>query len=361
MNRTEGKSSPLVAGTKKFSARIPGAEPCPVSLPTQQKFPNIGFTILEMLVAMGVTSLIVVLLLALMQSTTATWQRNTDRSKAFASARAAFESMSRTIGASTLNTYEDYYDANRSNRASGSLTFVPAVYGRCSDLHFVTGNALVNGQQGGGVFFTAPFDFDTNATPPATGGQLNGVGYFVQFSTDPTLPAFITNNPPRYRLFQFLQPTTSLKVMNTNFPGNAWFTNDVNASSNCYPLAANIVAFAVLPKLSERENTNLNSLSTDFSYDSRMAWSGVTQPTNMHQLPPVVRVVMVTLDETSAARIQNGANAPDLGYDPSTIFDTAANLETRLGTIEAKLSGKNLKYRVFRADIPIRAAKWSPN
>ena len=322
-----------------------------------------GFTLLEMMVAMAVTSIIVVVLLALLQSTATTWQRNTDSSKSYASARAAFESMSRTISESTLNTYADYYDAARSNRASGSLTFVPAVYGRKSDLHFVTGNALVNSQQGGSVFFTAPFDYDTNATPPATGGQLNGIGYFVRFSADSTVPAFVTNNPPRYRLFQFLQPTTSLKVMNTNFPGNAWFTGDVNASSNCYPLAANIVAFAVLPKLSERENTNLNSLTTNFSYDSRMAWSAGTQPTNMHQLPPVVRVVMVTLDETSAARIQ-GASAPgiaELGYDPSTVFDTAANLETSLETIAVKLSEKNLKFRVFRADIPIRAAKWSGN
>jgi uncharacterized protein (TIGR02599 family) len=90
-----------------------------------------------------------------------------------------------------------------------------------------------------------------------------------------------------------------------------------------------------------------------------MAWTGVTQPTNMHQLPPVVRVVIVTLDETSAARIQNGAT--DLGFDPATIFDTAANLETSLDTITSKLSEKNLKYRIFRADIPIRAAKWSAN
>lgn len=359
MNPTEGNSPPLVGRADGFSGRIPGAELSRSALRALRGFLRSGFTILELLVAMAVTSLITVLLLALMQSTTTTWQRNTDRSKAFAAARAAFESMSRTIAESTLNTYEDYYDANRSNRASGDLTFQPAVYGRRSDLHFVTGNALVASQQGGAVFFTAPFDYDTNATPAATGGQLNGIGFFVRFSPDPTLPAFITNNPPRYRLFQFLQPTTSLKVMNTNFPGNSWFTSDVNASSNCFPLAANVVAFAVLPKLSERENTNLDSLTTNFSYDSRMTWSSGSQPTNMHQLPPVVRVVMVTLDETSAARIQNGAT--DLGFDPATVFDTAANLETSLGSIASKLSGKNLKYRIFRADIPIRAAKWSPN
>jgi len=343
MNRSEGSPPPPADPTERFAKG------------------NIAFTLVEMLVAIAVTSMIVVLLLVLIQSTSDTWRRNTDRSKAFSAARAAFESMTRTIAASTLNTYPDYYNTERITRAAGDLTFRPDVYGRRSDLHFVTGNNLVNDQRGGGIFFTAPFDFDPSTTNPATSGQLNGIGYFVRFTNDPSLPDFITNNPPRYRLFQFLQSTASLKVMNANFPNNAWFTSDVNVSSNTYPLAANIVAFAVLPKLSERENTNLDSLTPDFSYDSRTPWTGTRQPTNMHQLPPVVRVVMVALDETSATRLQNGSSAPALGFDPATVFDTAANLEASLDTIAARLTEKNLKFRIFRADIPIRAAKWSAN
>lgn len=319
-----------------------------------------GFTILEMLVAMAVTVLMLLLLLTLVQSTTNIWQKNTGRAKAFANARMAFESMTRTIGAATLNTYQDYYNASRQTRVSGDLDFRPSIYGRRSDLHFVTGNTLVTGQQGGGIFFTAPFDFDTGSMNPATGGQLNAIGYFVRFSADSSLPSFITNNPARYRLFQLLQPTTELKVMNSNFPGNQWFTSDANASppKNCFPLAPNIVAFAVLPKLSDRENPSPDSLTGNFTYDTRISWPSGAQPTSMHQLPPVVTVVMVAIDEASALRV---AGQSDLGFDPATIFSQTSQLETNLDTISTELSKKNLNFRIFRAEIPIRTAKWSAN
>ena len=38
-----------------------------------------------------------------------------------------------------------------------------------------------------------------------------------------------------------------------------------------------------------------------------------------------------------------------------------ANLETDLDTISSNLSAKRLNYRIFRSEIPIRAAKWTTN
>ena len=320
-----------------------------------------GFTILELLVAMAILSIMVVLMLGVLQSTSDTWRRNTDRTKAFAAARAAFESMTRSISAATLNTYQDYYDANRSNRVSGSLTFVPDVYGRRSDLHFTTGTNLVTGQRGGAIFMTVPFDYESNNTNDYSSGQLNGIGYFVRFTTNSLRPAGVTNNPHRYRLMQFLQPTEQLMVMKTT--NTAWFTNNVNANTNIFPIADNVVAFAVLPQLSDRENPTGTALSSDFIYDTRMTWSSGAQPTNHHQLPPVVQVIMVVLDESSARRIENGPTEPtaDLGFDPASVFTSPANLETDLKTISDALSAKRLNYRIFRSEIPIRSAKWTIN
>ena len=323
-----------------------------------------GFTILELLVAMAILSIMVVLMLGVLQSTSDTWRRNTDRTKAFAAARAAFESMTRSISAATLNTYQDYYDANRSNRVSGSLTFVPAVYGRRSDLHFVTGTNLVTAQKGGAIFMTVPFDYESNNTNDYSSGQLNGIGYFVRFTTNSLRPAGVTNNPHRYRLMQFLQPTEQLMVMKTT--NTAWFTNNVNANTNIFPIADNVVAFAVLPQLSDRENPTGTALSSDFIYDTRMTWSSGAQPTNHHQLPPVVQVIMVVLDESSARRIENGPTEPtaDLGFDPASVFTTPVttdSLKTDLKTISDALSAKRLNYRIFRSEIPIRSAKWTTN
>jgi uncharacterized protein (TIGR02599 family) len=320
-----------------------------------------GFTILELLVAMSILSIMVVLMLGVLQSTSDAWRRNTERSKAFAASRAAFESMTRSISAATLNTYQDYYDANRSNRPSGSLTFVPAVYGRRSDLHFTTGTNLVTAQKGGAIFMTVPFDYESNNTNDYSSGQLNGIGYFVRFTTNSLRPAGVTNNPYRYRLMQFLQPTEELMVMNTT--NTAWFTNNVNANTNIFPIADNVVAFAVLPQLSDRESANAGILASDFSYDTRMTWSSGAQPTNMHQLPPVVQVIMVVLDESSAKRIENGTTEPTarLGFNPASVFTAPANLETDLKSISDALSTNRLNYRIFRSEIPIRSAKWTTN
>ena len=324
-----------------------------------------GFTILELLVAMAILSIMVVLMLGVLQSTSDAWRRNTERSKAFASSRAAFESMTRSISAATLNTYQDYYNSARQTRPSGSLTFVPAVYGRRSDLHFITGTNLDIGQKGGAIFMTVPFDYESNNTNDYSSGQLNGIGYFVRFTTNSLLPAGVSNNPHRYRLMQFLQPTEQLMVMNTNstYYPNGWFANDVNANTNIFPIADNVVAFTVLPQLSDRESANAGILAPGFSYDTRMAWSSGAQPTNHHQLPPVVQVIMVVLDESSARRIENGATEPTaaLGFNPASVFTGPANLETDLKTISDALSAKRLNYRIFRSEIPIRSAKWTIN
>ena len=323
-----------------------------------------GFTILELLVAMAILSIMVVLMLGVLQSTSDAWRRNTERSKAFAASRAAFESMTRSISAATLNTYQDYYDANRSNRPSGSLTFVPAVYGRRSDLHFTTGTNLVTAQKGGAIFMTVPFDYESNNTNDYSSGQLNGIGYFVRFTTNSLAPNGVSN-AHRYRLMQFLQPTEQLMVMNTNYYTNVWFTTNVDANppTNIFPIADNVVAFAIVPQLSDRENPTGTALSTDFGYNTRMPWSGGAQPPNHHQLPPVVQVIMVVLDESSARRIENGPTEPTaaLGFNPASVFTAPANLETDLKTISDALSAKRLNYRIFRSEIPIRSAKWTTN
>jgi uncharacterized protein (TIGR02599 family) len=323
-----------------------------------------GFTFLELLVAMAILAIMVVLMLGVLQSTSDAWRRNTERSKAFASSRAAFESMTRSLSSATLNTYQDYYDANRSNRPSGSLTFVPAVYGRRSDLHFVTGTNLVTAQKGGASFMVVPFDYESNNTNDYSSGQLNGIGYFVRFTTNSLAPSGVSN-AYRYRLMQFLEPTEQLMVMNTNstYYPNGWFTTDVNANTNIFPIADNVVAFAVLPQLSDRESANAGILAPGFSYDTRMTWSSGAQPTNHHQLPPVVQVIMVVLDESSARRIENGSAEPtaSLGFNPASVFTAPANLETDLKTISDALSAKRLNYRIFRSEIPIRSAKWTTN
>ena len=68
----------------------------------------IGFTILELLVATAVLSLILVVMLSLITQTSSVWRSSSARIEAFQSARRGFENLTRSLEQATLNTYWDY-------------------------------------------------------------------------------------------------------------------------------------------------------------------------------------------------------------------------------------------------------------
>ncbi|MDB2497327.1 hypothetical protein N9X25_09295 [Verrucomicrobiales bacterium] len=68
---------------------------------------------------------------------------------------------------------------------------------------------------------------------------------------------------------------------------------------------------------------------------------------------------MVSIDETSAIRLQdqNGDMPPDFGLD--TLFRNPREYEEELDTLEQTLVGQNIQYRVFNTLIHLRNARWS--
>ncbi len=77
----------------------------------------------------------------------------------------------------------------------------------------------------------------------------------------------------------------------------------------------------------------------------------------MNQLPPILHVAMVAIDEPSAQRICVNDNPPDFGVQ--SLFRDPKKLDADLATLETTLKAKNLGYQIFQADIGIRGAKWS--
>jgi uncharacterized protein (TIGR02599 family) len=151
---------------------------------------------------------------------------------------------------------------------------------------------------------------------------------------------------------QFLQPTTALDTYR-EASGNAWFTTDAGKSppASSHLLAENIVALAILPMRANGAGGPV--LAPGYEYDTRTPWAAGNQPPQMHQLPPVVRVVMVAVDETTADRI------PDLGKEFDSLFQSPENMEQDLREIEETLRGMQANYRVFQTDVAVRSAKWS--
>jgi uncharacterized protein (TIGR02599 family) len=332
------------------------------------RFRKGGFTMIEALVAAAIMALILVLLMQMLGMTSGYWRNLSGSAKAFEGARAAFERITKGLSQATLNVEYDYYDASRRSRtdlAAGSggaanlKSFVPAIYGRRADLHFMSGPGLVAGQHNHALFCQSPLDFTSSSGEQNQTGRLNSVGWFVRYGSnvddDGVAPSGLKSEiRKRFRLYQYLQPSDRLDVYRTN-SGTAWFKNDVDPDNpkNCSVLAENIVVLAVLPKLPEQGGAPPDALAPGFQYDSRKAWVDGSQPVQMHQLPPVVHVVMVAVDEPSVARNE------DLGIQFKDLFKDPKELDADLDVVESVLINARAHYQIFRADIAIRSAKWS--
>lgn len=331
-----------------------------------------AFTLIELLVAMAVTLMILTLMLQMLRSAATQWRSVRENVQAFQSARSAFDAITRSLAQATLAVEYDYYNAARQSRSQlaglGGVSgqdalrdFVPDVYGRSSGLHFISGRGLVAQQHTHAIFFQAPFDFSGAGVSDVDSGQLNAVGYFIRYGSDADdrPPNISGSQPPprnRFRLQQYLQPTAALDVYRTP-AGSTWFTKDTDANpnkpANTHLLAENIVALALLPKLPDEQGQPPGALAPGYLYDSRTPWSTGAQPIQMHQLPPVVRVMMVAIDEESAKR------NPGLGADFKNLFQSPDSWDQDLQTIETTLQGEGANYRIFQTDVPLRAAKWS--
>jgi uncharacterized protein (TIGR02599 family) len=349
-----------------------------------------GFSLVELMVSVSLIVVVALLLVSMTNSTASTWRYTTDRTEQFRSAEAAFEAVARRLSQATLNTYWDYDDPLK-----------PTIYQRQSELRFIMGQMTTGPrpllaktarrQPTHGVFFQAPLGF-VNDAPNFSGLEnlLNTWGYYVEFSKDVRPPFIDTmSNPPparyRYRLMELMQPSNSLSVFKytsgmhaSNKPntvvykGKEWFADLLPKTADpgsatavpeaSHVLAENVIALVLLPKLSKKEEEKGKRLTKDYGYDS-------TNPTNVtdpeinpkNQLPPIVQMTVVAIDEGSASRIANGSTPPPFDKLLDTLFLDAGAFEADLQLLQATLASASppIRFRVFTTNIGIRGAKWS--
>ncbi len=343
-----------------------------------------AFTLVELLVGMALLSMLVVLLLGITNETAGITQRAGAKIEQFRAARTAFETITRRLSQATLNTYWDYDDAS-----------APTRYLRQSELRFISGPGVAGDASSSpprpthSVFFQAPLGFVSDS--PAFGGLeslLNTWGYYIEFDGDTaSRPDFLTPSISplryRYRLMELMEPSDQMTLYQYTSGRNSlgllkcslyktreWFTNPLANRSNSHVLAENIIALVILPKLSGQEDSTGTKLSPDYSYDSSKTDKNdsavVNADTNWkNQLPPVLQVTMVAVDETSFKRLQSGTAAPALGLDSlfkvaGSLTDPAQNGYAKdLKTLEATLQSQKLNYRIFTSNVIVKAAKWS--
>jgi uncharacterized protein (TIGR02599 family) len=171
------------------------------------------------------------------------------------------------------------------------------------------------------------------------------------------------------------EPSEKLSVYRTP-TDRTWITTTLtSANPPVRRLADNVVALVLLPKLTPQDeqarvtkNPSATPLAKNYVYDS----TGTDPDPDINpknQLPPVVQVTMVAIDEVSAARIaaisqtanQLRQNLKVDGFfaDSTKLADQVTGTAGDLTQFQAELNKLKLTHRVFTTNVSIRGAKWS--
>ncbi|MBE7157840.1 MAG: prepilin-type N-terminal cleavage/methylation domain-containing protein, partial [Rhodospirillales bacterium] len=271
-------------------------------------------------------------------------------------------------------------------------------------------NATAAANPGDAVFFQAPLNNTLQtATYAGLSRMLNSVGFYLQYEKTDTslLPTWLAGTASaqkyHYQLVEYVEPTENLQIyLSTskskylldwlNFAGPV---NPTASNSKLRVLAEDVVLLLLRPRLSPTDEkkvadkfgepydqaTQLGSvLSPNYHYDSR-AWqtnypasARVTDANNSNvakrvalmtnQLPPIIDLVMVSVDAQSLARFDTTTSTPPGGLPkPSTasLFINSANMEADLTTYAAQLSAAHIRFHIERGAVAIQGAKWSNN
>lgn len=340
-----------------------------------------AFTLVELLVSMAITTMLIVVIFQIISSTQQTLTRTKAQMEAYRDARSAFESMARQLSQATLNGYWDYDDITN-----------PKLYLRRSELHYVSGpgEKLIGtglNISGHAVFFQGPLGYANVASTDAAAGLtelLNALGYYAAYNSDiPQRPVFLqtetATNPEkkRFRLMAYRQSSDKLSLYqpdsgtppapllaSATSPDKlyAWFRSDQDASSQT--LADNILAVFIQPQLPAS-----SVVPTDYLYDTRAHQLSATPLTpgsraaqSRHQLPPVLKLTLIALEEKSWGRMS--ATAADqtatalMQMVNTTLFQNPANFDKDLASLETELDIRRLGHHVFSTSLAIRSAKW---
>jgi uncharacterized protein (TIGR02599 family) len=365
-----------------------------------------GFTLIEILVSMAILAIILVVLAQASNSLSQAVTQTTSEVRQFQAARDAFETMTRRISQATLNAYNDTA-ANTQLSVSG--------YTRASELRFISGPAslavtALNGVSGPlfgnytnpyhpthAIFFQAPLGNFANSPPAAANlvQMMNTCGYYIEWNSDVNLgviPTFISSAiyiPRwRFRLMEMVEPSDSLTIYTKTsggttasnswtYTGKDWFQTPYK-NSNFRPIADNIILLAFLPMVAPQNalsppggyaDGTSTDLAPNYIYDTApIQAAGSTPLVSQNQLPPMVQVLMIAVDEKSfyaylvrQGNLTTGTYPTNLGIDgPSanTTFLTNATYTQRLADIlqvTTALNSNHIKYRIFSTIVPMTA------
>jgi len=334
-----------------------------------------AFSLIELMVAMGILSVLMLMLTALLDAVQDSWRFSESRISQFREARVAFDVMAKNIGQASLNTYWELKDEDEDGLFDG--------YYRTSELHFLATEAARLGKSatqepvGQALFFQAPLGFSNRYRN--LNNLFNGRGYFVAFGSDKRFkPSFVESEERyRYRLMEFRPPAESNQIFADGQEERAknepqvftqWFKQGLsvgegNFESHLNPLAENILTIVVSPRDSleagggTREDT-FSEIAPNYSFDSND--SSESFEDYAQQIPPLVRLTMVAIDENAAVRFGDGATPPaELGSAVGGAFRNTRNFSEDVARVAEALNELGVSHKIFSTLIMLRSSKWS--
>ncbi len=319
-----------------------------------------AFSLIEILVATAVLAILLSLILAILNSVSTTVRHTSAKVDAFAGARAAFTLLGQRLSQATLNTYWAY------DRPPPET---PTAYLRQSDLQFAVIPNTQSPIYGQEIYFHTPQSFSNANELRLTEGLLNATSFFIRFgNNDAFRPNNLTEKKFRYRLMQGLQPTERLStfkdpVLTTGTPAWAAEISNTASPSSQYvsPIADNVIAAVVWPRLSPHDDAAGIELTTDYTYNSKKDAAAVPQPPTANQLPPMVQLTLVVISEASAARLDKQSGTPPAEIEAALQgkFSKVASYKDDLDELQTALIKANIEFEIFTTTIPLSGSKWS--
>ncbi len=339
--------------------------------------PAKGFSLIEMMVSMSILSVLMLMLTVLLDQVQKSWRYSESRISQFREARVAFDLMTKNIGQASLNTYWNLKDDNKDGLFDG--------YYRTSELHFVALDADTLGSSanqkpiGQGVFFQAPLGFSGRYRN--LNNLFNGRGYFVAFGSDKNFkPSFVDSEDRyRFRLMEFRPRAEDNQIFEDgrverekgeaqNF--DSWFKQSLGGigegdfESHLNPIAENILTLVVSPRdslevSSASRKATYSRIAPNYRFDSNSSEEGFSEFSQ--QVPPLVRVTMVAIDEAAAVRYTDpgGALPTEFIARMSGLFKNTDSYNEDIQKLTDALNELKVSHKVFSSMVMLRSAKWS--
>lgn len=324
---------------------------------------DFGFSLIELLVSMSILSVLLLMLTQMLDQIQKTWRNSESRVSQFREARVAFDVITKNLSQASLNTYWDYVWGS-DNRVEK--------YKRQSELHFLTMKGEDLGANTDGtvtsqaIFFQAPLGFSNSLRNLSN--LFNARGYYILYGSDELFkPQFIDSEPRyRFRLMEYRPPAEENIIYidgDRNREGEnpsltEWFRHDLKDYS--HPLAENIIALVVAPRdtleeSSEDRHDTYSRIARNYEFDSNTNQDARF----VQQLPPLVRVTMVAMDEDSAIQKWDNGSSSMPNLVGRTLFTDTSKFDADVASLKDDLNRQKIGHKVFSTMVAIRSSKWS--